>query len=288
MNKDDAAQIIDTLVVYFGELPGQPDWTGPSVTMAWFDMLSPFSLGDGLAALNRYRAHVRDLLDADKRVYFPIIDEFGNYMRKVATEREQEDTQRSALDAHIKCDGSRWIVNAPGEDDELPWPDHAPGMVPCPACNPTNYAQWRAGREQYRPDVKGQPKSPAPCRSLPEGVLQSGRGHRWAEAALALRELPPSFAAEWEALQQDDEANLERLEAFLKAVGARPVAARASLASIRVGRRISELDDEPVGPQPGDSAKRCPWCGDPIHRAKVVDWWVCPNGHAATTRQVGG
>lgn len=184
MTKDEADQIVATLIVYFGELPGQPDWKRVGTIPAWHEMLSPFSMLDGIAAVNSLRTHIAEKIDDPTgRAYFPIIDEFGNYLRKVATQRERDAITRGALESHILCDGSRWIDNEPNQYGERPWPDKGPGMVPCPTCNPSNYAAWAGGRQHDRLDVKGQPKPPPACRYVPEQLASHAQAAAHIEEA---------------------------------------------------------------------------------------------------------
>lgn len=215
MTPNEAATIITNLRANFGTHP-QPAWGEPGVMPAWLDMLKPFSMEEALAATNALFEKLSARLERGDPIFFPSPIEFGNFLRKVATERERELAKHAALSSSIRCDGSRWIDNSDATG-RRPFPALAEGMVACPACSPSMHERQMYG-DHHLPTKKGATPAPPPCKPdySEDHVGDDAHQARWSRAVGAFSELPGPVRAGL-VLPPDDGANLMRLEAFVAA-----------------------------------------------------------------------
>lgn len=251
MTHDEALSIIRRLRGLFAGRP-QPTWNDPGVMPAWTETLLPFSMLDASNAVERLTERCQTQIDKGDPIYFPSPIDFGNDLRKVATEAEREAYQRDALVSAIHCDGSRWIDNMPDALGNRPFPSKGDGLVACPTCSPSVHKRQMGGN-QHEPTPRGEQKSPPPCRRDYEdfaGPTMAGR------------------------------AEIERAKAMLVPTDSR--------APRRVFRSTRDLDEPEADTtvQPTDAALRCPWCGGSVTRTKLAQWWRCENGEMSTMRQI--
>lgn len=221
MTPDEVRLVLRTLTNYFGELPRRPDWDSPGVKEAWGQMLTPFSLAEASSAILDLRERVAARLakEPPDPVYFPIVDEFGNYLRKIASREERKAIAAAAHDSAIRCDGSRFIDNSDAATGRRPFPALAEGMVACPACSPSMHERQMYG-DHHDPTKKGATPALPPCkpdRSNPgEHVGDDAHQARWSRAVGAFSELPGQVRAGL-VLPPEDGSNLMRLESFVAA-----------------------------------------------------------------------
>lgn len=252
MTPNEMNEVIRTLVAYFGDLPRQPKWDDPLVLGVWREVLAPFSMADAMQAVNDLRERIAKRLDEGAAAYFPIVDEFGNFLRRSATEAEREVYARDALTAAIRCDGSRSIDNAPNAAGVRPFPSKSDGFVACPTCSPSIHKRQMQGN-QHEPTPRGEQASPPPCQPVRDdfdGPTMAGR------------------------------AEIERARAMLV-----PTDSRAPRRVFRSTRDLDEPEADTTA-QPTDAALRCPWCGGSVTRTKLAQWWRCENGEMSTMRQI--
>lgn len=164
MTPTEAAQIMRVLLTYFDGAGRQPDWGDASTMPAWIAELSPFPAAWGLEVLNDLRDEWQAINARGEPVFFPRLVEFSSKLRTLAATHEREDYERQALDAAIRCDGSRWIDNGANAAGVRPFPSLRDGMVPCPTCSPAQHAHALSYDVHSRMETKGAQPSPPPCR----------------------------------------------------------------------------------------------------------------------------
>lgn len=255
MNATEVQLVITTLRNYYGSLP-QPDWKDPRTSEVWLEELRVFSLGDGMAAVHSIRDRSQALLDAGKQVWFPTLVEVTNDLRNVASEAEREAYARDALTAAVRCDGSRWIDNAPNAIGVRPFPAKGDGLIACPTCSPSLHKRQMGGN-QHEPTPRGEQVSAPHCH--PEHDEFSG----------------PTIVGR---------AEIGRAKAMVAASGSTVVADPQR----RIFRSTRDLDEPEadVARQPSDRDLRCPWCGGTVSRTKMAGWWRCEIGEMSTMAQI--